>query len=329
MTQRAARASTTAGWLGSRLLQAVSVLLGAYTLTFLIIHLLPSDPITNFLVQNGMALDAATVDAMKAYYGFDHPVYQQYFIQFFGILHGNPGYALSTGHPVLQDIGDVLPPTLRLAGTALALSLLIAFTVVTAANLIRPGRLQDAIVAVPPLLSAIPTFWLGMVLIRYLSFRLQVIPLFPDGSLVSLLVPAFVVAISLSAPLAQVMLKRLEAARRQPFVDVLRAKGAPETWIYFRHLLKYAAGGGITILGVQIGGLLGGAVVTETVFSRPGIGRILTDAVANQDIALVQAFVLLIAGLYVTVSLLIDLLYPLLDPRIRLTDERPQQLEAS
>jgi peptide/nickel transport system permease protein len=314
--------------LGSRLLQAVSVMLGAYTLTFLVIHVLPSDPITNFLVQNGMALDAKTVNTMKAYYGFDRPVYEQYFIQLFGIVHGNLGYALSTGHLVLTDISDVLPPTLRLAGTALALSLLIAFAIVTAANLVRTRWLHDAIVALPPLLSAIPTFWLGMVLIRYLSFRLQVIPLFPDGSLLSLLVPALVVAIYLSAPLTQVMLKGVEAASRQPFVDVLRAKGASRSWIYFRHLLKYAACSGITILGVQIGGLLGGAVVTETVFSRPGVGRILIDAVANQDIALVQAFVLLIAGLYVTVSLLIDLIYPLLDPRIRISDERPLEVEA-
>ncbi len=272
-----------------------------------------------------MALDPKTIATMKLYYGFDKPVWAQYFIQLFGILHGNLGYALSTGHLVLQDIADVLPATFRLAGTALGLALLIAFTIVTVANLVQARRVHDAIVMLPPLMSAIPTFWLGMVLLRLLSFRLQVMSLFPDGSALSLLVPALVLAIYLAAPLAQVMLKSVDAARTQPFVDVVRAKGAGRAWVYLRHLLKYAAGSGLTVLGVQIGGLLGGAVVTETVFSRPGVGRILEDAVANQDIALVQAFVLLIAALYVVVNFTIDLIYPLLDPRIRMTGAPPME----
>lgn len=321
------------GWLarlaGPKIAQAIFVLLGAYTVTFLIIHLLPSDPITNFLVENGMALDPKTIAAMKLYYGFDRPVYVQYFIQLFGILHGNLGYALSTGHLVLQDISAVLPSTLRLAGAAMGLALLLAFTVVTGANLVRSRRVHDLIVMLPPFMSSIPTFWLGMVLLRMLSFHFKIMSLFPDGSLLSLVVPAFVLAIYLAAPLAQVMLKAVEVAGAQPFVDVLRAKGAGRGWIYFRHLLIYAAGSGLTVLGVQIGSLLGGAVVTETVFSRPGVGRILEDAVANQDIALVQAFVLLIAALYVAVNTTVDLVYPLFDPRIRTYRTSPLEIMGS
>jgi peptide/nickel transport system permease protein len=310
---------------GRELAQAASVLLGAYTISFIAIHLLPSDPITNFLVDNGMALDPDTIARMKAYYGFDRPAYQQFFIQLWGILHGNLGYALSTGRPVLQDISDVLPSTLRLTGASVLLTLLVTFLVVTAASLTRTPWLRRAIYAVPPLFSAIPTFWLGMVLLQALSFRLRVLSLFPDGSWLSLLVPALVLSVHLSAPLSQVMLKSVDTARQQPFINAIRAKGALRSWVYFRHLLKYAAGNGVTVLGLLLGGLLAGAVVTETVFSRPGVGRILQDAVANQDIALVQAFVLLIAALYVVVNFVVDLLYPLLDPRIVMDRDRPTE----
>jgi peptide/nickel transport system permease protein len=119
------------------------------------------------------------------------------------------------------------------------------------------------------------------------------------------------------------MAKSVDTARAQPFVDVVRAKGTSRSWIYFRHHLKHAAGSGVTVLGLLIGGLLGGAVVTETVFFRPGVGRILQNALANQDIALVQAFVLLIAALYVMTNFAIDLIYPLLDPRVVIGDAHP------
>ncbi len=326
MTARPGRLRQVARYVLGRLAQAGVVLLGAYTVTFVAIHLLPSDPITTFLLENGMALDTRTIAEMKLYYGFDTPAWQQYFIQLNGILHGNLGYALSTGRPVLQDISDVLPSTLRLAGAALVLTLLISFLIVTAANLIQAKWLRAVLYALPPLLGSIPTFWLGMLLLQLLSFRLRVLSLFPDGSWLSLLVPAFVLSVYLSAPLSQVMLKSVDAARVQPFVNAVRAKGASRSWVYFHHLLKYAAGNGITVLGLLIGGLLAGAVVTETVFSRPGVGRILQNAVANQDIALVQAFVLLIAALYVAVNFTIDLLYPLLDPRVVSDRVRPTEI---
>jgi len=312
-------------YLGRELAQAASVLLGAYTVSFVAIHLLPSDPITNFLVDNGMALDPDTIAKMKLYYGFDRSAYEQFFTQLWGIVHGNLGYALSTGRPVLQDLSDVLPSTLRLAGASLVLTLLLTFSIVTTASLTNIKWLNRTVYALPPLFSAIPTFWLGMVLLQVLSFRWRVLSLFPDGSWMSLLAPAFVLSVHLSAPLSQVMLKSVDAAWQQPFVNAIRAKGASRSWVYFRHSLKYAAGNGITVLGLLVGGLLAGAVVTETVFSRLGVGRILQDAVANQDIALVQAFVLIIAALYVVVNFAVDLLYPLLDPRIVMDRDQPTE----
>lgn len=300
----------------SRLGQALIVVLGAYAVTFVGIHLLPSDPIVNFLANNEMALDPDTIAQMKQYYGFNKPVWEQFLAQLAGIARGELGYSLKSARPVIEEIGDVLPSTTALAGTATALALLITFLIVAAAELSPSRRLRGAILALPPLLGAIPTFWLGMVLLQLLSFRLKVLSVFPDGSWPSLLVPSLVLAVYVAAPLSQVMLKSVEAARAQPFVEAVRAKGAGRAWIFFHHLLKFAAGSGVTVLGLAIGSLLAGSVVTETVFSRPGVGRVLQDAVANQDIALVQGVVILIALLYVTVSLAVDMLYPLLDPRV-------------
>lgn len=300
----------------SKIGQGLSVVAGTYLVTFIGIHLLPSDPILNYLMANEMAIDAETVAKMKAYYGFDRPVHEQFLTQLTGILQGDLGYSLKTARPVMQEIGDVAFSTLQLAGTAALIALAITFLIVAAADLTRSPALRAVVQGIPPLLGAIPGFWLGMVLLQFFSFKLRILSVFPDGSWLSLLVPAFVLGVYVAAPLAQVMLKSVEAARALPFVDTVRAKGGTRRWIFTRHLLKYAAGSGMTVLGLAVGGLLAGSVVTETVFSRPGVGRVLQDAVANQDIALVQGFVILIAALYVTVNLIVDLLYPLLDPRI-------------
>jgi peptide/nickel transport system permease protein len=300
----------------SKLGQALFVVTGAYIVTFIGIHLLPSDPIMNYMIANEMALDAETIAKMKHYYGFDRPLYEQFFVQLGGILQGNLGYSLKSARPVTQEIGEVVFSTLQLAGAAALIALAITFAIVAAADLTRSNRLRAVIEGIPPLLGAMPSFWLGMVLLQLLSFKLRILSVFPDGSWLSLLVPAFVLGLYVAAPLSQVMLKSVETARALPFVDAVRAKGGTRGWIFLRHLLKYTAGNGATVLGLAVGGLLAGSVVTETVFSRPGIGRVLQDAVSNQDIALVQGFVILIAGLYVTVNLVVDLLYPLLDPRI-------------
>lgn len=300
----------------SRVAQAAVVLLGAYTLTFLGIQLLPGDPITTFLTNNDMQLDPQVIAVMKSYYGFNGTVVQQYSGQLGQLLTGNLGYSITSGRPVLLEIRDAAPSTVRLAAAAVGIALLITFVIVAVSDLGRGGWLRAVARALPALMAAIPTFWLSLIVLRYLSFELNVMSIFPDESLLSLLVPALMLAIFLSAPLSQVLVDAVEHARGQPFVKTLQAKGAGPSWIFFRHLLKYVAGSAVTLIGLMIGTLLAGAVVTETVFSRPGVGRMLERAVTNQDLALVQGFVLLVAAIYVITSLTVDLLYPLLDPRI-------------
>lgn len=306
----------------ARVGQAAAVLLGAYTATFVGIQLLPGDPITNFLSSGESPLPEESIQVMKAYYGYDKPVVEQFFSQLGGVFQGNVGYSFVSGREVTDELGRAIGPTLELTAAAIVLAFLIALAIVTTTALTQHAKLREIVSNIPPFIAGIPSFWLGLVVLQFLSFRLRVMSIFPDGSVLSLLVPATILGLYLSAPLAQVMVKAVDNAQRQPFVTVLRAKGASESRIYFRHLLKYTAGSAITILGLLLGGLIAGTVVTETVFSRQGVGQVLAKAVTHQDLALVQGFVVLFAAVYVVINLIVDLLYPLFDPRIVIGTER-------
>lgn len=307
-----------ARYVGSRVTQAVVVLWLAYTLTFVAITLLPSNPIDMFATDDTGVIDPQTVAQMKLYYGYDHGVIQRYFIELSHIARGNLGYSMSTGQTVTQAIGDATLPTLRLAGTAFLVALLIAGTIVATASLSSWRWLRSTAVALPPLFAAAPVFWVGIVVLNVLSFQLGLISAFPDGSLLSILVPSVVLGLPLSAAIAQVLLKSVETVLEQDFIDVVRAKGAGKHWVFWRHVVRNSAGPGLTVAGTVLGTLVGGTVVTETVFARAGIGRVLQTAVSQQDVSLVQGFILIIAAVYVVVNLVIDLLYPALDRRILL-----------
>ncbi|WP_461170233.1 ABC transporter permease [Arthrobacter sp. Z1-15] len=304
-----------ARYLAHRIGQALLVVWLAYTLIFLAVQLLPSDPVTIFLTSDS-AVDQAAIDTMKAQYGYDQPLLIQYLAQLAALLGGDVGYSLTSGEPVTERIGGALGSTLALAGSALAAAVVIALAVVAAATLAPWPVLRRTLANLPPLFSAVPVFWLGLVLLELLSIRLGLLSLFPDGSFLSLAVPVLVLAVHVSAPMAQVLLKSVEQVYRQPFIDVLRAKGASPAWIFCRHALQNAAGPALSILGITVGTLFAGSVITETVFARAGLGSVVLQAVTTQDVPLVQGLVLLTATVFVAVNLLVDLLHPLLDPRI-------------
>ncbi|QCY46015.1 Peptide ABC transporter permease [Glutamicibacter creatinolyticus] len=303
------------GYIAKRVGQALLVIWLAYTAVFLAVQALPNDPVTIFLSTDAAA-DPATIAQLKAHYGYDQPLITQYLGQLCALLRGDLGYSLSSGAPVAARIGEVIGSTLVLAGSAFVLAVLLAVALVAAATLARGERLRRALLNLPPLFISIPVFWLGLVLLQLLAVQLGVMSLFPDGSALSLLVPILVLALHLSAPIAQVLLKSVQQVSAQPFVDVLRAKGAGESWIFYRHTLKNAAPAALSIAGITIGTLLAGSVITETVFARAGLGQLVLQAVTVQDIPLVQGLVLLTAATFTVVNLLVDLIHPQLDPRI-------------
>ncbi|MET0704372.1 MAG: ABC transporter permease [Mycobacterium sp.] len=300
----------------ARIGQALVVLLLAFTVIFWGVSILPADPVTIFVAKGEGYFNPDVVTQVKEFYGYDKPVWQQYFAQLNHLVHGQFGFSLSSGQAVTDRIGSVIGETLKLASTATVLALVFALTIVLLATTGRVDWLRTFIRSIPPLFSAVPTFWLGLVVLQIFSVQLGLFSLFPDGSLASLLIPALVLAVPISAPIAQVLLKNAEATLALPHINTARAKGGTPGWVIRKHVLKNAAGPALTVTATTIGALLGGSVVTETVFSRSGLGTVLLQAVSNQDISLIQGLVMLTTVVIVGANLVVDLIYPVLDPRV-------------
>lgn len=299
--------------------QALLVLWAAFSLSFAILYALPGDPVAILLAQSGEpgAVDPARVAELRARYHLDGSLWQQYGGALWRLLQLDLGTSLQTGKPVAQALAAALPSTLALAVTALLLALPLGIGLALAAYQVRRRPLQNALHNAPALVVSLPTFWVGLVLLQLFSFRLHWLPAMGEHGVASLVLPAVTLALPCAAMIAQVLGRSIASVSQQPFVQALRSKGVGPWRMLCGHILHNAAIPLLSLSGTLLGNLLAGAVVTETVFSRDGIGRLAQAAVASQDIAVVQGVVLLAAALYVLTNLVTDLLYPLLDPRIR------------
>ena len=299
--------------------QALLVLWAAFSLSFAILYALPGDPVAILLAQSGEpgAVDPTKVAELRARYHLDGSLWQQYGGALWRLLHLDLGTSLQTGKPVAQAIAAALPSTLALAFAALLLALPLGVGLALAAHQARRQPLQSALHNAPALVVSLPTFWVGLVLLQLFSFRLHWLPAMGEHGLASLVLPAVTLALPCAAMIAQVLGRSIASVSQQPFVQALRSKGVGPWRLLCGHILHNAAIPLLSLSGTLLGNLLAGAVVTETVFSRDGVGRLAQAAVASQDIAVVQGVVLLAATLYVLTNLATDLLYPLLDPRIR------------
>ncbi|GAB7529008.1 ABC transporter permease [Pseudomonas sp. 3A(2025)] len=302
-----------------RLWQSALVLWAAFTLSFVILYALPSDPVSIMLNQNGepSAADQAQIQALRAEYHLDQPLAVQYGIALWKALQLDFGHSIQSGEPVAGALAQALPATAQLTFLALGLALLGGIGLALAANLARWPWLRDLLLGVPALSVSLPTFWVGLLLLQGFSFNLHWFPAMGNQGFASLVLPAVTLAIPTAAVIAQVLVRSLAGVRQQPFAEALRAKGLSGRRLLFVHLLHNAAVPVLSLSGVVVGNLLAGAVVTETVFSREGVGRLAQAAVGSQDIPMVQGVVLLAALIFILVNLLVDLLYPLLDPRMR------------
>ncbi|MDR6865739.1 peptide/nickel transport system permease protein [Microbacterium resistens] len=318
-----------------RIGQAAIVLIAAFTATFVLLQLLPGDAILIKFADPSLGLSPDQLDAIRASYGSDVPWWQQYLHALAGFAAGDFGSSTQFGTPVRTMLAEALPSTLLLATLGLAVAILLAVAVAALSVLAPFGWLRAGIRQAPGLLVAVPVFWLGIILIQVFSFGLGWVPVVGADPVRGLILPVLTLAVPISAPLAQVLVRSIDRVRAQPFITVLRAKGAPTAWILTRSVARNAALPALTIAGVLFGELVGGAVVTETVFGRTGIGRLTEQAVANQDIPVLQGIVLLSALGFVLVGLVVDLLAPLIDPRQRraegvrrIRDPRPITAEA-
>lgn len=297
-----------------RLLYTVPVVWLVVSMVFLLIHLVPGDPVQQML---GEGATAADVSALRHQFGLDAPLREQYFHYWRGVIHGDLGQSMRLGDSVTHLIATRYPYTLELTICALILALLLAIPAGVFAALHR-GRWQDSWVGVVSLLGlSFPGFALGPILILLVSIRLGWLPVSGAGTPSHLVLPAFTMGASLAAILTRMVRTAMLEELGQDYIRTARAKGLPERTVVYKHALRNALIPVLTLVGLQFGALLAGAIVTETIFSWPGLGRLTLSAISNRDYALVQGCILSIGLTYVLVNLLTDVAYVVANPRIR------------
>lgn len=305
------------GYLLNRLGQALFVLWAAFTISFVLLQAMPGDAILIKFQNPELGLNPQQIADIRASYAADSAIWVQYVQTIGRFLTGNFGYSVQAGVPVSTMLAAHLPATLKLASLGFILAAVFAVAIAFVSSLTPFAWLRGAIQSVPSLFISIPTFWLGIMLIQIFSFRLKLVPVINPGPWQELILPVVTLAVPISAPLAQVLVRNIDDVLTRPFVAVARAKGATRHWVLWRHVAKNALLPTLTIAGVLFGELIAGAVVTETVFGLNGIGGLTERAVGSQDAAVLQAIVVLSALAFVIINLIVDLLFPVLDPRLR------------
>lgn len=307
-----------------RLFQTIPVLFVASILVFLIIYLIPGDPATISLGPNATPDQIA---AVRAKMGLDQPLVVQYVNWLGRVLRGDLGESFRNRFPVADLIWRKLPATIELTIAAILVAMLIAFPVGMLSAFYRGRWLERLLDLFTGLAYATPTFWVGILLILIFGIQLRWLPASgyisitedPVQGIRCLIMPAFTLGLYSSSVLARFLKSSLLEVLSQDYIRTARAKGLRERSILYSHALKNALIPVVTVLGLQIGVFMGGAVVTEAIFDWPGVGRMLWDAILTRDYTIVQATILMTVSIFVLINLLTDILYGFLDPRIRYT----------
>jgi len=304
----------TLRYLGVRLLYTLPVIWLVVSIVFLLIHLVPGDPIQQMLGEGAAAMD---MQAARHAYGLDVPLGKQYINYWAGVLHGNLGPSLRFNQDVSRLIAQRYPYTLELTVASLLLALALSIPAgVRSAQ--RRNRWDDRLLSVVSLFGlSFPNFALGPVLILFFAIELGWLPVSGSGSFAHLVLPAITMGSALAAILTRMVRTSMLEELGQDYIRTARAKGLPERTVVYRHALRNAMIPVLTVVGLQFGALLAGAIVTETIFSWPGIGRLTIQAISNRDYYLVEGCILAIGLTYVAVNFLTDLLYSVANPRIR------------
>jgi ABC-type dipeptide/oligopeptide/nickel transport system permease component len=297
-----------------RLASIVVLAFGISVLVFMIIRLIPGDPAIALLGTN--AGDSTLVARLHHQLGLDQPAHVQYFHWIGNVLRGNFGYSYGDQRPVSSLLAANFPATLQLTLAGLALSLFFG-TIIGVIAATRRNRLTDTVAMGFALTCmSIPSFWLGLLLIQLFAVTIPIFQVVGGTSLKGLVLPAVTLALGSIGFNARFVRSSVINAQQQRHVSTARAKGITGSQVFRRHVLRNALLPIVTIVGLQVGQLISGVVIVETVFSRPGIGRLLVQSILSKDYLTVQAVILIVAVIYAMTNLLVDLLYPVLDPRV-------------
>lgn len=299
-----------------RILIVLPVLWAVVTLVFLLIHIVPGDPARNLLGENATEQQ---VEAVRSELGLDKPLLTQYTDYWKGLLRGDWGVNPVTRESVLNRIASRYPSTVKLAITAMLFAIVVSIPLgVTAAT--HKGSAVDSLSTLGALLGvSLPSFALGPLLVLIFSVQLGITPVSGAGGLANLILPAITLGAGLSAILTRIVRSSVLEELGEDYVRTARAKGLPEHQVIYKHVLKNGLIPVVTVLGLQFGVLLAGAIITERVFAWPGIGSLLVDSISERDYKLTQGCILMIAVTYVLVNTLTDTVYRFLDPRIRVS----------
>jgi len=302
------------GYLVRRMLATIPVLIGVATLVFSLLHLVPGDPAVSMLGESAAPEDVA---ALRQRLGLDRPLLEQYVGYMRGLTRGDLGTSFRYNTPVTTEIVQRLPNTVRLAAAAMIVALLISIPLGVLGAVFKGRAIDHAAMAGSLVGVSVPAFWLGPMLALIFSVRLGLLPVSGTGSPAHLVLPAVTLGTALAAILARITRASLLEELRELYVVAARAKGVSRSRSIWVHALRNALIPVVTIIGLQVGALLTGAIITETIFAWPGVGRLLIQAISFRDYPLVQGCILFVAVTYVGVNLLTDLAYSWLDPRIR------------
>jgi peptide/nickel transport system permease protein len=298
-----------------RILALAPVALGVATITFALIHLVPGDPVVAMLGENAQPADIA---GMRHQLGLDRPLWRQYLTYLGGIARGDLGESLSMRQPVGRLIAERYPATLELAFAGLAVAIVIAFPLGIIAG-VNPGGIADAgAMSLAILGISVPHLCLGPLLMIIFSLRLRWLPLTGRGGFSHLILPAITLGTALATIIARMLRQSLAQVLAADYIRTARSKGLSRGAAIIRHGLRNALTPVITLLGLEAGGLLTGSIITEVIFSWPGLGRLMISAIGNRDYPLVEGCVLAFALSYVVVNTFTDVVYGAVDPRIRL-----------
>ena len=301
-------------FLARRLVLTIPVLLGVATLVFSLIHLIPGDPAQAML---GEAAPQSDVEELRRQLGLDRPLAQQYAAFLGGLVKGDLGTSLRTGLPVTEQIVERMPATFELAAAAMLVAMLFSMPLGIAAAVRRGTIVDHAAMTVSLAGVSFPNFWLGPLLAIVFAIELGWLPVSGRGTWGHLVLPAVSLGAALAAILARMTRATMLEELREPYVQAARARGVSKPRAVLRHAFRNSLIPVVTLVGLQFGAVLTGAVITETIFAWPGIGRLLIQSIGFRDYPLVQGCILLIAVTYVAVNLVTDMLYGVLDPRIR------------
>lgn len=300
-----------------RLLSLIPILFGTSLITFLLIHLVPGDPAEAYLRLSNIPPSPEALDFVRKELGLDLPLYIQYVHWLVNAFQLDFGISFATREPVFEEVIYYLLPTIQLTAAALALTLVISIPV-GIFSAVYKDRFFDHVSRLFAYVGAsMPSFWLGFLLIYFFSYKLGIFPSGSRGTILHLVLPSITLCLVYTFTFTRLLRASMLEYMKQPFILYARSRGLKQRTVVGKHVLKNAALPFITALGMSIGHMLAGTVIVESVFSWPGMGRYFVSAILNRDYPVIQFCVLLLTLIFVTLNLLVDIIYAYLDPRIR------------